>query len=164
MVNMLIADRDVLKLKKLINKVVTKNKNIRIEKIAMNEKETIDILNNENIDVALVDLNIIRNNRDTIFDMIKIEKQDKYRDSIILTTRNLKEVQKYIGNKMIFDYSAKDDDNNEILYKINRMIISKDLEIKRKSIINELRYIGYNIEHIKVAYNIKIDEIDINRY
>ncbi len=164
MVNMLIADRDVLKLKKLINEVVTKNKNIRIEKIAMNEKETIDILNNENIDVALVDLNIIRNNRDTIFDMIKIEKQDKYRDSIILTTRNLKEVQKYIGNKMIFDYSAKDDDNNEILYKINRMIISKDLEIKRKSIINELRYIGYNIEHIGTKYLVDaILQIYLNR-
>ncbi len=152
MVNMLIANRDMFKLKKLVNEVITKNENIGIAKIANNKEETIKILNNDNIDVILLDINIIKPNENLISNMIKKEKQEKYKDSIMLITKNFKESQKVIGNKMIFDYLIEEEDSNEILYKINRMIISKDLEGKRKKIIEELKYIGYNIEHVGTNY------------
>ncbi len=152
MVNMLIANKDMFKLKKLINEVITKNENIRIAKIATNKEETINILNNDNIDVVLLDVNIIKPNENLISNMIKKEKQEKYTDSIMLIIKNFKESQKAIGNKMIFDYLIEEEDSNEILYKINRMIISKDLEGKRKKIVNELKYIGYNIEHVGTHY------------
>ncbi len=142
----------------------TKNENIRIAKIANNKEETIEILNNDNIDVVLLDINIIKSNDNIISTMIKKEKQKKYKDSIILITKNFKESQKVIGNKMIFDYLIEGEDSNEILYKINRMIISKDLEGKRKKIIDELKYIGYNIEHIGTKYLVDaILQIYLNR-
>lgn len=152
MVNMLIANKDMFKLKNLINEVITKNENIRIAKIATNKEEIINILNNDNIDVVLLDVNIIKSNEKLISNMIKKEKQEKYTDSIMLITKNLKESQKVIGNKMIFDYLIEEEDSNEMLYKINRMIVSKDLEGKRKKIIEELKYIGYNIEHVGTNY------------
>ena len=54
MINMLIANKDIFKLKDIVNQV-TSNINIRISKIAINEKETLDALTNDNIDVSFID-------------------------------------------------------------------------------------------------------------
>lgn len=148
---MLIANRDILKLKELINEVISNNENIRLSKVATNQEETIKMLNSDNIDIVLLDLNIIKY-KENLISTIEDEKQEKYRDSIMVITKDFKEAQKIIGNKMIFDYLIEGSDNNEILYKINRMVLSKDIEVKRKRIIEELKYIGYNIEYVGTNY------------
>lgn len=152
MVNMLIANKDIFRLKEIVNEVITNNNNIRISKMTTSKEETINALNNSDIEVVLLDINIIKHNEDVILNMIRKEKQEKYKDSIIVMTKDFKEVQKIVGNKMIFDYLIEGSDNNEILFKINKMIIGKDIEVKRKRIVDELKYIGYNIDHVGTNY------------
>ena len=61
------------------------------------------------------------------------EKQDKYKKSIIVVTKNFKEIKNILDNKMVFDYVIKGSNKNEIIYKLNRLIENKDLdEVRRK--------------------------------
>lgn len=59
MVNILIATNDMKIVKKLTNEILVDNYDVRIAKISTNEDETINILNNANIDVVFLDLKIV---------------------------------------------------------------------------------------------------------
>lgn len=61
MVNILIATNDINIIKKLTNEIITNNYDIRIAKICNSNDETIDILNNTNIDIIFLDLKMIGN-------------------------------------------------------------------------------------------------------
>lgn len=57
MVNILIADDNIYYAKMLMNTInVDTNKNIRVTHISVDGKETLEILENNNIDVVLLDL------------------------------------------------------------------------------------------------------------
>ena len=43
------------------------------------------------------------------------EKQDKYKKSIIVVTKNFKEIKNILDNKMVFDYVKKESNKNEII-------------------------------------------------
>ena len=51
MVNILIATNDINIIKRLTNEIITNNHDIRIAKISNSNQETIDMLNNTNIDI-----------------------------------------------------------------------------------------------------------------
>ncbi len=151
MIDMLIASSNTLQLRRMFNKISNENsRNIRISKVTTNEIETIEILNNANIDVALLDLSSLDGEK--ILNGIKENKKDMYVDSIIVMTKSFKDIKEIIGNRMIFDYIIKDSNDEEILFKINRIVEIKDIENKRNQIMQELRYIGYNIEYIGTKY------------
>lgn len=151
MIDMLIASSDTLQLRRMFNKISNENsKNIRISKVTTNETETIEILNNANIDVALLDLSSLDGEK--ILNGIKENKKGIYVDSIIVMTKSFKDIKEIIGNRMIFDYIIKDSNDEEILFKINRIAEIKDIENKRDQIMQELKYIGYNIEYIGTKY------------
>ncbi len=161
MVSILIANEDLHMIKELINGVIGKNKRIKIAKIATSQEETIEILKNGEVDVAILYLNSTRFEAKEIFDAIY---KDKYVDSIITINRNFEEAKQVIENKMIFDYIIEGSNKDEMIYKINRIIECKDIDEKRKKIIKELKYIGYNIEHVGTNYLIDtILQLHINK-
>lgn len=144
LVNMLIADKNLNNVKNIINNVISKNKNIKLSKIINSEGEMDEL---ENYDVMLLN---------TDLDLSKILKNIKnienYCNSILVITPNFKNVEDIIGNKMIYDYIIDGTNASEISYKISKMIETKDKENKRKEIIKELKYIGYNLEYVGTNY------------
>ena len=164
MVNMLIANKDIFKLKNVVNEVITNNKNIRIAKITTDGEETLNALNNDNIDVALIEVDLPTITGIDVLNKLSEERKQKYKDSILIVAEELTAVQKLIGNKMIYDYIIQGTNKNELLYKVDRIIKEKDIDQKRKKIIQELKYLGYNIEYVGTNYLIEtILQIYINR-
>lgn len=153
MVNMLIANKDISKLKELINDM-TANKSIRIAQVATEGEETLTALNGDNIDVALIDLNLPNITGIDILKKLTEEENEKpkYKDSIMIIAEDIEMAQNIVGNKMIYDYILEGTNKNEMMYKIDRMIQEKDLEENRKKIIKELKYLGYNIEYVGTNY------------
>lgn len=149
MVNMLICVRDISEVKELFNEIISVNKNIRIDKIATTQEEVIKAFNNNKIDVILLESSFIKQG---ILNKISEYLSEKFKDSIMVITNNFKEIQDIIKNEMIFDYIIKGSSKNEMLYKINRMIEGRNSEEKKKSILNELKYIGYNVEYVGTNY------------
>ncbi len=147
MVSILIANKDLMKIKELINEVLDNNKKIRISNITTNQKETIDMLNNEEIDAAIIYLKSFNIN-----EILSSIDKEKFQDSIIIINDEFEKNNNTIGSKLIYDYIIEGSNKNELKYKINRLIESKDIEEKRTNIVKELKYIGYNIEYVGTNY------------
>ena len=84
MVNILIATNDINIIKRLTNEIITNNHDIRIAKISNSNQETIDMLNNTNIDIMFFDLKMVENNLNVIVEKLNDNKKEKYKDSIII--------------------------------------------------------------------------------
>ncbi len=76
MVNILIATNDINIIKKLTNEIITNNYDIRIAKICNSNDETIDILNNTNIDIIFLDLKMIGNDLNIFFEKLNNNKRE----------------------------------------------------------------------------------------
>lgn len=164
MVNMLIANKDIFKLKDLVNEVVASNKNVRLAKITTDGEETLKALNEDNINVAIIDMDLPTITGIDVLKKLDDDKRQKYKDSIMIVTKELKAAQEVVGNSMIYDYIILGTKKNQMMYKLDRMINEKDMEENRKRIIKELKYIGYNIEYVGTNYLVEtILQMYINR-
>lgn len=152
MVNVQIATNNINLIKKLINEIMTLKTNVRVAKITTNEEETIQVLNNKNIDVIFLDLRMIKKSANIMLDMIKEDKKQKYKDSIIIISDIFEPIEQLVKNEMIIDYILEKSSKDEIMYKVNRVIGNKDIESKRREIIKELEYIRYNTEYKGTSY------------
>jgi len=151
---MLIANKDLFKLKKLVNEVTT-NKDIRIAKITTEREETLKIYNQEDVDVALIEGDLLTMPGSDILKELEEKGKEKYRHSIIVVTEEYENIKKIIKNEMIFDYILKDTTYKEMMLKIEKMIKEKDMKENKKRIIKELKYIGYNLEYVGTTYMIE---------
>lgn len=164
MVNMLIANNDIFKLKDLVNEIVASNKNVRVAKIATDGEETLRALNGDNINVAIIDIDLPTITGIDVLKKLDEDKIQKYKDSIMIVTKDLKAAQEVVGNSMIYDYIILGTKKNQMMYKLDRMINEKDIEENKKRIIKELKYIGYNIEYVGTNYLVEtILQMYINR-
>ena len=152
MVNILIATNDIKLIKKLINEVLAQNQNIRLYKISTNESETIKILNNSNINITFLDAKIIKSSINEMLGRIRQDKKEKYKNSIVIISNNLKVIKQINKNEMIIDYIMEKSSKEDMAYKINKIISKKDIEVKRKEIIKELEYIRYNLDYKGTNY------------
>ena len=154
MVNMLIAHTDMLKLKKLVNEVTT-NKDIRIAKITTEGEETLKVFNQEEIDVALIEADLLAIPEIDILKELEKKGKEKYRHSVIVVTEEFEKIKKIIKNEIIYDYVLENTEYKEMMLKIEKMIKEKDIKENRKRIIKELKYIGYNLEYVGTTYIIE---------
>lgn len=164
MINMLIANKDIFKLKDLVNEVIANSKNIRIAKLTTDGEETLKALNNDDIDVALIEVDLPTMTGIEVLGKLTKEKKQKYRHSIIVVSEEFKAAQEIIENEMVYDYILKDTNHNEMLYKIDKMVKEKDVEENKKKIVQQLRYLGYKTKYVGTNYLIEtILQIYINR-
>ncbi|MCI8485687.1 MAG: hypothetical protein HFJ20_00885 [Clostridia bacterium] len=152
MVNILIATKNINIIKRLTNEIITNNYDIRIGKICNNNEEIIDILNNTNIDIIFLDLKMVGNSLNAMFEKLDNNKKGQYKDSIIIMSDTFNQIENISRNCMVVDYILQDADRDEIIYKINKVVEKKDIEIKRKAIIRELEYINYNTDYKGTNY------------
>lgn len=162
MVNMLIANKDIFKLKNLVNNVVSECESVKITKMTTDGEETLKALSEGNIDLAVIDIDLPTV---TGIDIIKhLEKEEilqekddnirelKYKNSIMIIIKDFKEAQEIIGSHVIFDYVIQNTSDSELLFKLERLVRQKDKEENRKRILKELKYIGYNVEYVGTNY------------
>ncbi len=152
MVNILIATNDINIIKKLTNEIITNNYDIRIAKICNSNDETIDILNNTNIDIIFLDLKMIGNDLNIFFEKLNNNKRERYKDSIIIMSDMFSQIENISKNNMIVEYILQESDRDEIIYKVNKVVEKKDIDVKRKAIIKELEYINYNTDYKGTNY------------
>lgn len=152
MVNVLIATNDINIIKRLTNEIIVDNYDIRIARISIDENETINILNNANIDVVFLDLKMIKNRVNAMLEKLSDYKKEKYKNSIIIMSDIFRPIEQIYKNDMIVDYILEKSSEDEIIYKVNRAIANKDVESKRRAIIKELEYIRYNLEYKGTNY------------
>ena len=160
MLNILIAANDIKIIKRLKNEIIAENYNIRISRISTNENETINILNNMEIDVAFLDLEMVKNSVNAMLEKLSDYKKENYRASIIILSDSLNAIEEISKEHMIADYILKKSNSDEIIYKVNQVILNKDIEAKRREIVKELEYIKYNL-NIRI-WNYQIKKYSIN--
>ena len=156
MVNVLIVDDHIFFAKKLMDYINT-YKDIKVLNIAVDGKEALDLLNNkEDIDIFLLDLKMPGYNGLEVLEKISIEKRDKYKNSCIVISGEPEFIQKLSKNEIVYKLLYKTMSLSEITDNIIEMAENKNqqknIESLKKSITDELLYLGYNISHIGTRY------------
>lgn len=159
MVNVLIADDNIFFAKKMMDYINT-YENIKVSNIAVDGKETLDILNNrDDIDIFLLDLKMPIYDGIQILDMISAEKRMKYKQSCIIISGEINMIQKLMKNEMVSNILYKSMSMSYIMEKILKVIEEKQYEKEcnnlLKAITNEVLYLGYNISHKGTVYLIE---------
>jgi len=114
---MSIATNDINIIKRLTNEIITNNHDIRIAKISNSNQETIDMLNNTNIDIMFLDLKMVENNLNVIVEKLNDNKKEKYKDSIIIMSETFNKIEDITRNCMVGGYILQEADIDEVIYK-----------------------------------------------
>lgn len=148
MINILITTNNIVLLKKVVNRIYANN-NL---KIATNIGETIQILENRNIDIIFLDVKLLNEDSYKLFQNLDVNKRKKYKNSIVLISDIHKISTKGSDSAKLIEYPLLYLNQNHVIYKLNKLIKSKDVERKRKKIVQELDYIQYNLDYKGTNY------------
>ncbi len=161
MVNVLIADDNILFSKKLMDEI--NSDEVRICNLSINGEETLKILNNkDDIDIILLKLNLPKYDAIQVIDMLSDLKKQQYEDSFIIFSEE-KSNGRLIENQMIHAFLNEKNDINKIIESVNELInekkIKKSLKNIRYNVYDELKKLHFNITHKGTQY--LIDAINI---
>ena len=157
MVNILIADDNIYYAKTLMNIINDGiNDDIKVTHIAVDGKETLDILENNLIDVILLDLKMPIYDGLYILDKLEKNKMKKYEKSIIVISGEAEMLCSIRNQEYIYSILNKVCSISKIVDKIMELIKykreeKKELEI-RNEIIKQLQYLNYNLSHKGTQY------------
>ncbi len=153
MYTILIADDNIAFAKLLVNDIVGKMDNLRVIKIATDGKETLEIMQNQTIDIVLLDLKMPIYSGVDILSMLSDQKKKEYENSIIIVTGEPEYLHKVIGNPMMYSFVMKGPGQyDKIIRSIYELLDKKSNDFKKRQIINELKCMGYNINHKGTQY------------
>lgn len=159
MFNMLIVDDNIFYVKKLVNIIGDKIKNIRIFNVATSGLEAIDMLQRDDIDIILLDLKMPRINGLEILNSLSEEQKKRYENSIILVSGKIELIVKARDNKTVHGYVIKGSGTDNLIIKINEIIEEKNNVMKEKDIlkkvIEEVQFLGYNQSYKGTTYVIE---------
>lgn len=163
MINILIADDNLIFSKNLINNILS-NQNVKICRLCTNGEEVLNTLIEEEIDVILLDIFMPICNGLEVLDKLSDSQREKYEKSIIVISAENKFIPKLIDNPLVFDYIIKGTETNKIIEKISKLVESKNVESKKNEIENELKKIGYNANYKGTLYLVNaILELYLNK-
>lgn len=159
MVNILIADDNIYYAKMIMNIINTDiNSNIKVTHIAVDGKETLEILQNNKIDIALLDLKMPIYDGTYILEKLNKEQRKKYEKSIIVVSGEIEMMYKLkiYDQPCVYCILNKVCNISEIVDKINELVKEKE-QIKKISnvknkIIKQLQYLNYNLAHKGTQY------------
>lgn len=157
MVNILIADDNIYYAKALMNVINKDTKDsMKVTHIAIDGKETLDILQNNEIDIILLDLKMPIYDGLDILEKLNKEKLDKYKESIIVISEEIEMLYKINNQPYVYCCLDKSCSISKIIDKINELIKSKNNEkIQRaieNKIVKQLQYLNYNLSHKGTQY------------
>ena len=160
MVNILIADDNIYYAKTLMNIINNDiNEDIKVTNIAVDGKETLDILQNNKIDIALLDLKMPIYDGLYILNKLKEKQINKYKQSIIVISGESEMIYKMRDQSCVYCVLDKLCSISDITSKIQELVRYKkeakeELNIKNK-IIRQLQYLNYNLSHKGTQYLIE---------
>lgn len=152
MLNMLVVIENKNMGIKLINKISEANRNIRLYNYINNEKESIHILSNTEVDFIILDVNFKTSFGIETLDFL--QNKEEYHNSVIVLSNN-----KMKNYPCIFEYLEKPIKLNKLYNCINNIYSYKELNnnalIIRNKITDFLVYLGYEISYIGSKYLIE---------
>lgn len=160
MINILIADDNIYYAKTLLNIINNENReDIKVTHIAVDGKETLDILKNNKIDIVLLDLKMPIYDGLYILNKLEEEQKDKYKQSIIIISGEIEMLYKINNQPFVYYAFDKLCSISKIVDKINELVEDKNEE-KRKNmiknkIVKQLQYLNYNLSHKGSQYLIE---------
>ena len=165
MINILIADDNINYATCLMNYINKRNDNVRVIAITKNGRETLEVINNETIDIIILDLKMPIYSGNEVLD--KIQDKNKYVNSCILISGDVDMLYKYQRNDMIYKIVSKGYNYTRILEELYELVKNKEENSEHKKIYkkiyNEIIYLKYNITHKGTKYLIKaIEYIALN--
>lgn len=168
MVNILIADDNIYYAKMLMNVINTDiDTNIKVTHLAVDGKETLDILENNQIDVTLLDLKMPIYDGMYILDKLKQEQKDKYEQSIIVISGETEMLYKINSQPYVYCALNKVCSISKIIDTIKELVEDKEQEKQtnnvKNNIIKQLQYLNYNLSHKGTQYLIDAILLIYNR-
>lgn len=157
MVNILIADDNIYYAKILMDLINNSIKDIKIINIAIDGKETLDKLSNDdNIDICILDLKMPIINGIEVMHKLSNEKQIKYKNSIIVISGESEMISQIRDNDMVFDFISKMNSMSDIVEKLDKLVKYKEekkhIRQLKGEIMHELQELGYNFSHKGTLY------------
>lgn len=148
--NILLVSKDMNYCKKIINLIHKEFEDVRISSIASNYEETLQSLLNYNIDYMIVDLPLKEYKE---IEACEFHNKEKLKNSVILVLQKENNTSLYSSpyiNNVITERDSKLDLllHVKILINSNEKVLngnSDDIIIRQ--IKNELRFLGYNMNH-----------------
>ncbi len=160
MINILIADENIYYATNLMNYINKYNDSIRVLGITSNGKDTIEFLDNNNVDVFFLDIKMPIYNGIEILE--KVQNKKKYIQSCIGISDCANVPKDFTNNNIVYSVLSKNSGFDKILYELNKILKLKD-EIKNKKItkekiIKELLFLGYDFSFKGTKYLIEVIE------
>lgn len=158
MVNILIVDKDINYAIRLMNWLNKLDSNLKIVYIAQSEDETLNVINNNDIDIDIIFFFLKINFENEINFYRRIMNKEKYKHSfVILSDSN-------IIDKNILLYTDTNLKNNifKNITKINCMLEEKEKNKNRMKIEKELSYLEYDFSLKGTQYLVKAIEYIVN--
>lgn len=153
MFKILIADDNISFAKLLVNDIISTRENLKVIKIATDGKETLELMNSEQIDIVLLDLKMPIYNGLQILDMLSEEKKQQYNRSIIVITGELDYADKLVSNPLITHIIFKGScQKKNILERIDQLVEEKSNSFIYNRICHELYGLGYNPNYKGTLY------------
>ncbi|MCI8548830.1 MAG: response regulator [Bacilli bacterium] len=154
MVNALIVDDNLDFSKQLINNI-SESMDVRICKICTNGNEVLEILKNSEIDIIILDMIMPDCDGIEVLKRLTNSQKEKYKNSIIAISGDNSFISQLVNNPLVYDFIIKGIRKEEMIYRIKRLIDYKNIEVKKKAIINELDSIGYDLGYKGTLYLIE---------
>lgn len=143
-INVLVCDDNIIFTQQLTNFLLKSNEYIRVCGIAYNGEEAIDVVKKLNPDVIILDLDMPIMNGYDLLRRINLAKD--YNVTVIIITGIECDIKELIKYKFVYDVIFKGITYENLVNRINNIIIQKsDVRIKER-ILSELIDIGFKGE------------------
>ena len=158
MIKTLIVDDDLEYTKNIINNIINKIENLKIEYVCTNGKEALDIITRESIDLILLDLKMPEIDGFEVIERLKKLNMIKFPKIIVISGENplIKDIQ--LGDN-VFDVIVKTEDRDIIYKKIMQTVNGINYELTynkvREKTISKLLDMGYSLKHKGTRYIIE---------
>lgn len=158
MIRTLIADDNLQYSKSIINSVVSKISETKVDCITTDGIETIEAISKNSFDLVLLDLQMPKINGIEIIEEIKKLNMIKT-PKVIIITGDLSLAQYASINGIVCDVILKPESVDSIYEKILRVVnkirYETNYDLVKRKVIEDLQKIGYNFKHKGSRYIIE---------
>lgn len=158
MIRTLIADDNLQYSKGIINNVISRINEIKVDCITVDGIETIDAISKNSFDLVLLDLQMPKMTGIEILEEIKNLNMIKI-PKVIIITGDLPLVQYANINGIVCDVILKPESVDKIYEKVLRVVneirYEKSYDLVKRKVMEDLQKIGYNFKHKGTRYIIE---------
>lgn len=160
MLDILIVENNLKKIKDIVNADLGHEMS-KISAVAFDNKEAIDILNKRAFDIIVVDQAIIDCEKNHLLKCINRNHMKQYKKSVVVVYDSLQthEYSKEYFGEYIYNAVKMSKDINPISETIDELSSKKcenRKEILKYKILQELKYLGYNLSYTGTKYILDI--------